>query len=63
MSKRLPEVWSTKSGPSAKIVARSATGQFAGKALPAKTLAVEVWVTKSGPVLKPTARTANGRFL
>lgn len=63
MSKRQPEVWATKSGASARIVTRSSTGQFAGRALPAQNLNVEVWVTRTGAVIKPTARSANGRFL
>lgn len=63
MSKRLPEVWGTKSGPSARIVTRSSTGQFAGPTLPAQSLNVEVWVTRNGAVIKPTARRSNGQFL
>lgn len=63
MSKRQPEVWATKSGPSARIVSRGPKGLFAGPAHPAAIARVEVWVTSKGAVIKPTLRSATGRFL
>jgi len=63
MSKRSPEVWSTKTGPSARIVSRGPKGLFAGPAIPAAIGRVEVWFTRNGTVLTPTLRSANGRFM
>jgi hypothetical protein len=63
MSKRNPEVWSTKSGPSARFVSRGPKGLFAGPAIPAAIGRVEVWITTKGPVIKPTLRSTNGRFM